>query len=374
MRVEAHTNGVQVNGPAVVIRNGALLSGLTGRPAEESNVCPKCGQSGFSCCTYSDRTELSSEALALARQPRNIGQNEQNKANDPLTAAERPVPSAPGFAQQATQTSHAHGESSPGSDDTPHPGQPSGAVAGISQPQEGDEDSSQSGSESFNGELSEDEKKEVQEMKARDMEVRAHEQAHLAAAGSLARGGANIETEKGPDGRHYAVAGDVNISFGGDTPEERLRQAEQAARAAMAPAEPSSQDRAVASKARSVAAEARRELAQEQAQEADRMSGSPTGETDKTEPSDASEGLSPKDDKEASLTPDSASSSIANEDDEADKTAPSKPGFNPYARAANAYQSQSVPSQTSDDQAAPISERFTLEQAVVPGKIVSLFA
>ncbi|MCB2200446.1 hypothetical protein KQI63_13645 [bacterium] len=358
MRVEAHTNGVQVNGPAVVIRNGALLSGLTGRPAEESNVCPKCGQSGFSCCTYSDRTELSSEALALARQPQNIGQIEQNKANDPLTAAERPVPSPNGFTPQSSQTSsHAHGESSPTSDESPHPGQPSGAVAGVSQPQESDEDSSQTGSESFNGELSEDEKKDVQEMKARDLEVRAHEQAHLAAAGSLANGGANFETERGPDGHHYAVAGDVNISFGGDTPEERLRQAEQAARAALAPAEPSGQDRAVANKANRVAAEARQEIAQQGSDEARvSMGHQPASEVEERKAGEDGEFIVPK-------------------NDEQKNAAPSTTGSNPYARVASAYQSQSIPASPSSEDSTPsLNESFTLEQAMLPGQFFAVSA
>ena len=355
MRVEEHTQGVQVNGPAVVIRNAALLSGLTGRPIEESNVCPKCGQSGFSCCSYTDRTELSSAGLALARQPQNSAQNEQNKANDPLAAAERPVPS-PGFAPQTSSTTHTHGETSPGSDQAAHPGQPHGDVAPVGQPQESNDDPSDSGSESFNGELSEDEKKDVQEMKARDMEVRAHEQAHLAAAGSLARGGANIETERGPDGHHYAVAGDVQISFGGDTPEEKLRQAEQAARAAMAPAEPSSQDRAVASKARSVAAEARRELAQEQSNESQSLGGEPVGESQESQPGEAAAGVEPKDDEKH----ESSTNGLKR--------------FNPYAKAASAYQSQSIPNHTSDEPSASPSERFTLEQAMLPGQLFAISA
>ncbi len=108
--------------------------------------------------------------------------------------------------------------------------------------------------------------------------MRQHEQAHLAAAGHLAKGGARYEYEKGPDGRQYASGGDVSISFGGRTPEERLRNAEQAERAALAPAEPSPQDRKVASEARRAAGEARREIQEEQQAETgapDGMSGEP---------------------------------------------------------------------------------------------------
>ncbi len=54
---------------------------------------------------------------------------------------------------------------------------------------------------SGNKELSESEKKRVQELKKIDREVRTHEQAHLAASGGLARGGASFTYTKGSDGR-----------------------------------------------------------------------------------------------------------------------------------------------------------------------------
>ena len=46
-------------------------------------------------------------------------------------------------------------------------------------------------------ELTEAEKREVERLKARDREVRAHEQAHKAAAGTFARSGVNLEYEQG---------------------------------------------------------------------------------------------------------------------------------------------------------------------------------
>ncbi|MEM7207358.1 MAG: putative metalloprotease CJM1_0395 family protein [Pseudomonadota bacterium] len=104
----------------------------------------------------------------------------------------------------------------------------------------------------------------VQELKQRDREVRAHEQAHLVAAGPHARGGPFYDYQKGPDGRNYAVGGHVNIDTAavpGD-PEATLRKAETIRRAALAPAEPSSQDRQVAAQATSMAAEARQEILQ----------------------------------------------------------------------------------------------------------------
>ena len=104
----------------------------------------------------------------------------------------------------------------------------------------------------------------LQELKNRDREVRAHEQAHVAVAGQYARGGPFYDYQRGPDGRSYAVGGHVNIDSGkvaGD-PEATLRKAEVIRRAALAPAEPSPQDRRVAARAVSMAADARQEIMQ----------------------------------------------------------------------------------------------------------------
>ena len=47
----------------------------------------------------------------------------------------------------------------------------------------------------------------VKQLKVRDQQVRAHEQAHLAAAGSLAQGGPSFSYQTGPDGKRYATGG-----------------------------------------------------------------------------------------------------------------------------------------------------------------------
>lgn len=108
-----------------------------------------------------------------------------------------------------------------------------------------------------------DESAAVSKLKAVDREVRAHERAHLAAAGGLARGGASFRTVKGPDGHLYAVAGEVQIDTSpvpGD-PDATIRKAETIRRAALAPARPSGQDLAVAAAAGAMEAEARAEKA-----------------------------------------------------------------------------------------------------------------
>lgn len=111
--------------------------------------------------------------------------------------------------------------------------------------------------------LSEDERRILQELQASDREVRAHEAAHLAAAGGIALGGAHFTFQRGPDGQLYAVGGDVSIdvsSIPGD-PVATVQKAEQIRRAALAPLHPSSQDLSVAAQARQMAAQALATLA-----------------------------------------------------------------------------------------------------------------
>lgn len=126
-------------------------------------------------------------------------------------------------------------------------------------------------------ELSEEEEREVEELRQRDREVRAHEAAHQGAAGSLATGGATFEYQTGPDGQRYAVGGEVNIDFSaipGD-PEATARKMEQVQRAALAPAEPSGQDRQVAAQAALEAQAARSEAATAQTEEVEEAGGCP---------------------------------------------------------------------------------------------------
>jgi hypothetical protein len=116
--------------------------------------------------------------------------------------------------------------------------------------------------------LSDAEIQQVRELQARDAEVRAHEQAHLAAGGGLVIGGASYTYQQGPDGRRYAIGGEVGIQIpsGGD-PATRVRPLEQVQRAALAPAEPSGTDRAVATTAALAENQSRNELAAQQAQQ-----------------------------------------------------------------------------------------------------------
>src|SRR6056297_2625701 len=100
----------------------------------------------------------------------------------------------------------------------------------------------QSGAEAQNSsvqQLSEAERRQVEDLKARDREVRAHEAAHQAAAGSYA-GPIQYEFQRGPDGRRYAVGGSVQIDTSPipDDPEATIQKMETIRAAALAPANP----------------------------------------------------------------------------------------------------------------------------------------
>jgi len=105
----------------------------------------------------------------------------------------------------------------------------------------------------------------VTKLASRDREVRSHELAHLSVGGQFVSA-PQFSYERGPDGRNYAVGGEVSIDtsiIAGD-PEASIRKLEQVRRAALAPAEPSSQDRSVAAQAAQKILQARAELAQQQ--------------------------------------------------------------------------------------------------------------
>lgn len=111
---------------------------------------------------------------------------------------------------------------------------------------------------------------QIQELAARDREVRAHEQAHAAVAGQYA-GSPTYSFVRGPDGVSYAVGGEVSIDTSpipGD-PEATIRKAQQLRRAANAPADPSSQDGSVAALAAQMEQQARAELREQQAIESE---------------------------------------------------------------------------------------------------------
>ena len=123
-----------------------------------------------------------------------------------------------------------------------------------------------------------EEQEQIEKLKARDAEVRAHEAAHMAAAGQYAKGGASYTYQQGPDGKQYAIGGEVQIDTSpipGD-PEATVRKMRQIMSAAHAPANPSGADHAVAASAAQKASEAQAEQAKGKAE------GKKSGEPDKS--------------------------------------------------------------------------------------------
>ncbi len=103
----------------------------------------------------------------------------------------------------------------------------------------------------------------IAKLAATDRRVRAHEQAHVAVGGPYVISGPSYTFVKGPDGKQYAVAGQVQIDTSavpGD-PEATIQKALTVIAAAYAPADPSPQDAAVAAAAQATLAAAQAELA-----------------------------------------------------------------------------------------------------------------
>lgn len=117
--------------------------------------------------------------------------------------------------------------------------------------------------------LTDAERRKVQELKARDRQVREHERAHQIAGGHYASS-PTYRTIRGPDGKLYAVGGEVKIdtSVVPNNPEATIRKMQTVKRAALAPQEPSSADRAVAAEADAKIVRARQEIQERKIEEA----------------------------------------------------------------------------------------------------------
>ncbi|WP_428522419.1 putative metalloprotease CJM1_0395 family protein [Roseibium sp.] len=142
--------------------------------------------------------------------------------------------------------------------------------------------------------LTEAEEKQVQELKQRDREVRAHEQAHARVGGAYASA-PTYTFQQGPDGKRYAVGGEVQIDTSTErTPEATIRKMRVVISAALAPAEPSGQDLRVAQLARSQLSEAQAELRQQKleelrgddTEESSEVSGAENRSVGRTDPSE----------------------------------------------------------------------------------------
>ena len=136
-------------------------------------------------------------------------------------------------------------------------------------PEKGNNETRSGGSEEKVREKAEQEvvKQQVDQLKQRDREVRAHELAHAVTGGAFA-GSPKLEYTRGPDGVQYATGGEVSVDtapIAGD-PQATMEKARIVRAAALAPANPSGQDRAVAARASQMGIDASAELVRQRSE------------------------------------------------------------------------------------------------------------
>ena len=147
---------------------------------------------------------------------------------------------------------------------------PGQSESSPSQPKESSETYNRSGkpvSKTPAGEeLTDSQQQQVESLRLRDIHVKMHEAQHMAASGGYARGGPSYTYSTGPDGKPYAVGGEVLIDTSpvADNPEATIRKAQIIRAGALAPADPSGADRSVAAGATQMENEARAELQKKQ--------------------------------------------------------------------------------------------------------------
>lgn len=119
-------------------------------------------------------------------------------------------------------------------------------------------------------ELTPAEQRRVAELQRIDAEVRAHEQAHITVGRGLITSGPNYEYTYGPDGKQYAVAGEVGIDTSAESePQANIDKGQHIQATALAPIDPSPQDYSVAATGKSLEQQGRIDLRAEQRAEAE---------------------------------------------------------------------------------------------------------
>jgi len=124
------------------------------------------------------------------------------------------------------------------------------------------------------------EQKVITQLKNRDQEVRQHELAHASTGGSVT-GAPSYSFEVGPDGKKYAVGGEVSVdlsSVSGD-PHATITKMQKVHAAALAPAHPSTQDTRVAASASRAILQAQSEILAQQNDESSKVTRSPNSVT-----------------------------------------------------------------------------------------------
>lgn len=127
--------------------------------------------------------------------------------------------------------------------------------------------------------LTPEQEQEVAKLKARDAEVKTHEQAHLSAASGISASAPTYTYETGPDGEKYAIGGEVSITVvQTGNPQKDLQSAQTMRAAALAPSQPSSQDLSVARNADKMIEDDKKQIEEEKSQQYENSSPKPSNE------------------------------------------------------------------------------------------------
>lgn len=114
-------------------------------------------------------------------------------------------------------------------------------------------------------ELTPEQQRQIAKLKETDQAVRAHEAAHQAAGGGVVTSGASYTYTYGPDGKAYAVGGEVGVDTSrAASPQANIDKGQRIRSAALAPVDPSPQDYRVANVGAQLEARGRADLAAEQ--------------------------------------------------------------------------------------------------------------
>ncbi|MFN4010909.1 MAG: putative metalloprotease CJM1_0395 family protein [Pannonibacter sp.] len=263
---------------------------LTADPRDRDGTVVSARQSAAAAPRQAERTGAVATFSAAALQALQDGEALQPEDNRKPGQSPRPPSSpSPGGTDAGQAAAQAQAQQQDATADAS-----AAASSGDSEPVTGassEEDPDQDG-------LTEEEEEQVEKLKQRDREVRAHEQAHARVGGPYASA-PSYTFQQGPDGGRYAIGGEVQIDTSPESePEATVRMMQIVIRAALAPAEPSSQDLRVAQLARSqlqeAQSQARAEAAaalrgeEEGAAEAGQASVA-TGPADRSNPADPSD-------------------------------------------------------------------------------------
>lgn len=120
------------------------------------------------------------------------------------------------------------------------------------------------------GQLSPAEQRRVDELERIDAEVHAHEQAHITVGRDLITSAPSYDYVYGPDGKRYAVAGEVGIDTSPEQrPQANIDKGQHIQATALAPQDPSPQDYRVAATGKALEQRGREELRTQQSASAD---------------------------------------------------------------------------------------------------------